>query len=220
MKICGMSLEQIKEQLHHASYDDLFLMLKQQEEQLESEISIMKGNLSTVRRFADNIKRLNNIPALDHVIYEYIPERRIETFESDIDFFQLGYFGYELMLREFKSYMIRNSLPLSYFFNAGTLMGKDSFIKGEYRANNVFLFVDDNYPSSPSVITLPQNLHMTIYAEDISKEHIYARKLMDEITSAGFSPCGDYLCEPISHMSYEEENKRFLTYRIQVPVSR
>jgi len=92
MKICGMTLEQIHKQLTQASQEDLHKSLIEQEKKLSKEIKQLTRSLYTIRRFTSNLSRLNSIPPIGKIIYEYLPERRIDTFTSDIDFFWKGIF--------------------------------------------------------------------------------------------------------------------------------
>lgn len=220
MKICGMSLEQIRDHLNNSSTDELCEVLAHQEQKLSREIDEMAGNLCTIRRFSSNLNRMKALPPKGEVILEYMPSRRIDTFRTDIDFFEKGYSGYEIMLREFKSHMIENNLPLSYFFNAGTLIEQNDFQHQNYCAKTVFIFVDDNYPESSTQRIMPESMYMTVYAEDTTQEHIYAQKIFNEMDRMGFCAAGDYLCEVISHISSIRDHKRFITYKIQIPVRR
>ena len=197
MKICGMTLEQIQKQLTESSQGELYRSLMEQEEKLSKEIHQLTRSLYTIRRFTSNLNRLNSLPPIGRIIYEYLPERRIDTFTSNIDFFEKGYSGYEEMIREFKSYMIQNQLPLSYFFNAGTLIEKEDFRKQKLKSNKVFIFVDDDYPKSKTQRILPENMYMTIYADDTTQEYEYAKQIYSEIERLGYEIVGEYLCEVI-----------------------
>ncbi len=220
MKLCGMSLEQIRQHLNEASVDELCALLSEQERRLSREIDELTGNLCTIRRFTSNLNRMKALPPKGEVILEYMPSRRIDTFRTDIDFFEKGYSGYEIMLREFKSHMIRNDLPLSYFFNAGTLIEQKDFEEQNYCARTVFIFVDDNYPESSSQRIMPESMYMTVYADDTTQEHVHARRMFTEMERMGYCADGDYLCEVISHISSIRDHKRFITYKLQIPVRR
>ncbi len=220
MKICGMSLEQIRQHITDTSADELCSLLTLQEEKLSRQIDDLTGNLCTIRRFTSNLRMMKSLPPKGQVIFEYIPQRRIDSFTTNIDFFEEGYTGYETMLREFKTYMINSKLPLSYFFNAGTLIEKDDFSQQNYCARTVFIFVDDNYPKSCTQRILPESMYMTVYADDPSMEKSYARSMFEEMERMGYIPNGDYLCEVISHLPSLSGSRGFLTYKLQVPVRR
>lgn len=220
MQICGMSLKQIKHHLNETSPNELYMILAEQEKKLDQEISRLTGSLRVIRRFTSNLNRLKSLPPKGEAILEYMPSRRIDTFQTEIDFFEKGYSGYEIMLREFKSHMIENDLPLSYFFNAGTLIEKDDFNQQNYCAKTVFIFVDDHYPQCPSQRILPESMYITMYADDIAREHLYAHQLFSEMKNKGYQAIGDYLCEVIQHISHIENDQHLLTYKLQIPVSR
>lgn len=218
MKICGMTLEQIQKQLTESSQEKLYKSLMEQEKKLSKEIQQLTRSLCIIRRFTSNINRVKSIPPIGKIIYEYLPERRIDTFTSEIDFFERGYSGYEEMLREFKNYMIENKLPLSYFFNAGTLIEKDDFCKQKLKSNTVFIFVDEDYPKSKSQRILPENMYITIYADDTSQEYQYAKEIYSEIEKEGYEIVGEYLCEVIMVTPYNKKEKKYMKYKIQVPI--
>lgn len=219
MKICGMTLEEIQKQLTESSRKELYESLIEQEKKLSKEIYKLTRSLYTIRRFTSNLNLLNSLPPIGKIIYEYLPERRIDTFTSNIDFFEKGYSGYEEMIREFKSYMIENELPLSYFFNAGTLIEKDDFSKQKLKSNTVFIFVDDDYPESKTQRILPENMYITIYADDTSKEYQYANEIYSEIKKVGYEIAGEYLCEVILYTPYNKKEKKYMKYKLQVPVT-
>ncbi|MFU7515709.1 MerR family transcriptional regulator [Clostridium sp. HCS.1] len=219
MKICGMTLEEIQKQLTESSQKELYESLIEQEKKLSKEIYKLTRSLYTIRRFTSNLNLLNSLPPIGKIIYEYLPERRIDTFTSNIDFFEKGYSGYEEMIREFKSYMIENELPLSYFFNAGTLIEKDDFSKQKLKSNTVFIFVDDDYPESKTQRILPENMYITIYADDTSKEYQYAKEIYSEIKKVGYEIAGEYLCEVILYTPYNKKEKKYMKYKLQVPVT-
>ncbi|MDZ5010421.1 hypothetical protein GNF77_16235 [Clostridium perfringens] len=123
------------------------------------------------------------------------------------------------MLREFKSYMIKNGLPLSYFFNAGTLIEKDDFIRQKLKSNKVFIFVEDDYPISISQRVLPENMYITIYADDTIQEYQYAKQIYSEIEKSGYEIAGEYLCEVILYTPYNKKRNKSIKYKIQVPIT-
>ena len=47
------------------------------------------------------------------------------------------------MLRELKEDLIASDLPITYFCNVGTVMRRGRLLSGNFYANEVFLFVDE-----------------------------------------------------------------------------
>ena len=218
LKSCRLSLEQIKEILSLSSEELLMQALEEQTGVLTDEIynlSVSRNNLSRVQK---NLQILNTLPPFGQVFFEYVPERKIDVQKTDFDFFELGYEGYEKMLRHMQNYLHENHLPPSYFINVGTLMEMDYFINRTYSSHSAFIFVDDLYPEKNSVRTLPQNTYMSVASDNIALESAYAKHLYEEMKRKGMMPCGDYLCEVLTQFPVHQTKQ--LIYKIQIPVQR
>ena len=218
LKSCRLSLEQIKEIFLLSSEELLLQTLEEQTKVLTDEIynlSVSRNNLIRVQK---NLQILNTLPPFGQVFFEYAPERKIDVQKTDFDFFELGYEGYEKMLRHMQNYLHENHLPPSYFINVGTLMEKEYFIKGTYSSHSAFIFVDDLYPEKNSVRTLPQNTYMSVASDNIALESIYAKHLYEEMKRYGMKPCGDYLCEVLTQLPVHQSKP--MIYKIQIPVQR
>lgn len=220
MKICGMSLQQIRTQLAHASVQELQELLLEQDKALSQEIRRLSNSRRSIARICSNLQQLKSLPPVGQVFFAYMPQRIIDTIATDIDFFTQGYAGYERMLLELKGQMLRQGLPMSYFFNAGTLIEQADLVRQRYVARTAFIFVDEDYPPSPTLRVMPEGLWIAICARDPEKELDYARQLCQEIQTSGYQIAGDYLCEVISQFPLSEDKKRNLVYKIQVPVCR
>lgn len=218
MKICGMTLEQIRTQFKSSSLDDLSHFLHQQDENLKQEIHRLENSRKSIARITSNLRQIKSLPPTGEIFLEYMPERRIDTTFTEIDFFTQGYSGYERMLRKLKDRMIRHDLPMSYFFNAGTLIEREDFAAETYTAHTVFIFVDEDYPQLDTLRTVPEGMVMAICANDPEDELTYARQLYQEIHRKGYQIAGDYLCEVISQFPVPNNKNRSLIYKIQVPV--
>ena len=218
LKSCRLSLEQIKEIFLLSSEALLLQTLEEQTEVLTDEIyhlSVSRNNLIRVQK---NLQILNTLPPFGQVFFEYAPERKIDVQKTEFDFFELGYEGYEKMLRHMQNYLHENHLPPSYFINVGTLMEKECFIQGTYSSHSAFIFVDDLYPEKNSVRTLPQNTYLSVASDNIALESIYAKHLYEEMKRYGMKPCGDYLCEVLTQLPVHQSKP--LIYKIQIPVQR
>ena len=218
LKICRLSLDQIAEILSLPSEELLMQALEEQTGVLTDEIyslSVSRNNLCRVQK---NLQILNTLPPFGQVFFEAVPERKIDVQETGFDFFELGYEGYEKMLRHMQNYLHENQLPPSYFINVGTIMEKESFMNGTYSSHSAFIFVDDLYPEKDSIRILPQNTCMSIASDDIAMESAYAKNLYDEMKRNGMMPCGDYLCEVLTQFPVHQAKQ--LIYKIQVPVQR
>jgi len=178
----------------------------------------MENSRKSIARIASNLRQIKSLPPTGEIFLEYMPERRIDTTLTEIDFFTQGYSGYERMLRKLKDRMIRHDLPLSYFFNAGTLIEQADFAAQRYTAHTVFIFWDEDYPELDTLRIVPEGMVMAICANDPEDELKYARQLYQELQRLGYQVAGDYLCEVISQFPVPANKNRSLIYKIQVPV--
>lgn len=221
MKTCGMTLRQIKQQLENSSLEELHVFLQEQDGVLEEKMHQLSDSRKSIHRLCTNIGQLKSLPPIGEIFLEYTKERRIDTLYTEIDYFKDGYSGYERMLRKLKDHMVHDDLPLSYFLNAGTLIEKNDFVRENYAAHTVFIFVDEEYPEVKTVRKVPEGLMMAICADDQEKELEYAKKLYQKVQEMGYEADGDYLCEVISQFPVMRNNgKREMIYKIQIPVRR
>ena len=198
LKSCRLSLDQIAQILSLSSEELLMQALEEQTGALTEEIlslSVSRNNLCRVQK---SLQTLNTLPPFGQVFFEAVPERKIDVQETGFDFFELGYEGYERMLRHMQNYLHENQLPPSYFINVGTIMEREHFIHGTFSSHSAFIFVDDLYPEKDSVRVLPQNTYMSVASDDIAMESSYAKRLYEEMKRNGMMPCGDYLCEVLT----------------------
>ena len=218
LKSCRLSLQQIGEIFSLSSEELLLKALEEQTGVLSDEIynlSVSRNNLSRIQK---NLRILHTLPPFGQIFFEVVPERKIDVQKTDFDFFELGYEGYEKMLRHMQNYLHENQLPPSYFINVGTIMEKECFVRGTYSSYSAFIFVDDLYPDKDSVRLLPQNTYMSIASDNITLESTYAKHLYEEMKRNGMTPCGDYLCEVLTQFPVHQAKQ--LIYKIQVPVQR
>lgn len=218
LKSCCLPLERIREILELSSEQLLLQALEEQTAALGDEIYRLSVSRSGLLRIQRNLQVLSSLPPFGQVFFEYIPERKIDVQQTDFDFFALGYQGYENMLRHMQNYLYENQLPPSYFINVGTLMEKEHFINGTYTSHSAFIFVDELYPETDGIRTLPQNTYMSVVSDDTSLEPEYARRLYQEIVRQDMVPCGDYICEVLSKFPMDHSGQ--MIYKIQVPVQR
>lgn len=218
LKSCCLPLERIREILELSSEQLLLQALEEQTAALGDEIYRLSVSRSGLLRIQRNLQVLSSLPPFGQVFFEYIPERKIDVQQTDFDFFSLGYQGYENMLRHMQNYLYENQLPPSYFINVGTLMEKEHFINGTYTSHSAFIFVDELYPETDGIRTLPQNTYMSVVSDDTSLEPEYARRLYQEIVRQDMIPCGDYICEVLSKFPMDHSGQ--MIYKIQVPVQR
>lgn len=216
LKSCRLSLEQIREIFELSSEEMLLQVLEEQTGKLTDEIRSLSMSRNNLNRIQKNLQVLHSLPPFGQVFFEYVPERKIDVQHTEFDFFAQGYTGYENMLRHMQNYLHENHLPPSYFVNVGTLMEQEHFVRGTYRAQNAFIFVDDLYPHTDSIRTLHQNMYISVVSDNTSLEIEYARKLYEEMERDEMTPCGDYICEVLTQFPLRDSKQ--LIYKIQVPV--
>lgn len=218
LKSCQLSLEQIKYIVELSDPKELLDILEQQTSILTDQLYHLSVSRNNLLRIQKNLQVLNSLPPFGEVFFEYIPERKMDVQQTDFDFFAMGYEGYEKMLLQMQNYLHDNHLPPSYFINVGTIMKQEDFIKESYTSHFAFIFVDELYPETESVWTLPQNTFMAITSDNPALEVEYAHKLSEEIKKQNMQPCGDYICEVLSQFPLNNSGK--MIYKIQVPVQR
>ncbi len=218
LKSCRLSLARIRDIFSLCSDAELSAVLAEQDQILAKEIfhlSVSRNNLARIRR---NLQFINTLPPPGEPFLEYVPERKIDARKTEFDFFSQGYTGYEKMLRHMQNYLHDNHLPASYFINVGTIMEQQAFASQDYAAYTAFIFVDDLYPRTEGLRTLPPGMMMAIVSDDAARELEYAEKLHAEIERRGMVICGDYLCEVLSQFPIGNTDQ--LVYKIQIAVKK
>lgn len=217
MKAYGMTLKQIQEQLDNADASTIQDLLQQQQAAIDSQIDQLIRSKRSISRTLKNYRQYEALPKDGQLFLEYIPERKIYRYSSDKNFFDQDYTGYEFMLRELKQHLANNDLSMTYFFNVGTIMRKEKLLSGNFFANEVFLFVDEEDDTIRSEI-IPPSMYYCVCSDDFYAERTNALKLLQIIEKNGFQVCGDYLCEVLVEFPVFDDNKRNMFYKIEIPV--
>lgn len=217
LKMCGMTLKQIKDLFQEESLPVLMQTFGKQEDELKKKLEQLQISLRSLSRIQENLVRLQSLPKIGEVFLEYIPERTIDTITTSIDFFTQGYVGYEYMLRQVKEHLLKNNISTSYFTTAGTMILKKDLLEENYVSNTTFIFIDEFYPDTPTKRTIPSGMFLSICLEDASKELTYAKYLVQVIKDRRYTIVGDYLCEIISEYPLHSSSRNS-TYKIQIPI--
>ena len=210
LKSCHLPLGKIREIFELSSEERLLQVLEEQIGALSEEIynsSVSRNNLLRIRR---NIQTLNALPPFGQVFFEYVPERKLDVQNTEFDFFSQGYQGYENMLRHMQNYLHEKKLPPSYFINVGTIMDKEHFMEGTYTSQTAFIFVDDLYPDTGSIRTLPQSMYLSVASDNTSLEAEYANRLYEEMTIQDMISSGDSMIEVAQRLKDRGGNKIFM----------
>ncbi len=217
MKIYGMTLRQIRSFLDSNDPAALREMLSEQAASIEERIRQLRRSQSAITRTLDNYRRYEAMPRNGEIFLEYIPERRIFRYSCDVNYFDQDESGYEYMLRQMKTNLVANNMPLSYFTNIGTIIRREHLVPDALFSNEVFLFVDED-DSSQAMETLPAASYLCLCSDEFSMEAANVRRLLDYVQTRGCEIAGDYICEVVVDFPMLDFNRRRMFYKAQIPV--
>ena len=217
MKVYGMTLRQIRSFLDSNDPAALREMLSEQAASIEERIRQLRRSQSAITRTLDNYRRYEAMPRNGEIFLEYIPERRIFRYNCDVNYFDQDESGYEYMLRQMKTNLVANNMPLSYFTNIGTIIRREHLVPDALFSNEVFLFVDED-DSSQAMETLPAASYLCLCSDEFSMEAANVRRLLDYVQTRGCEIAGDYICEVVVDFPMLDFNRRRMFYKAQIPV--
>lgn len=217
MKVYGMTLRQIRSFLDSNDPAALREMLSEQAASIEERIRQLRRSQSAITRTLDNYRRYEAMPRNGEIFLEYIPERRIFRYSCDVNYFDQDESGYEYMLRQMKTNLVANNMPLSYFTNIGTIIRREHLVPDSLFSNEVFLFVDED-DSSQAMETLPAASYLCLCSDEFSMEAANVRRLLDYVQTRGCEIAGDYICEVVVDFPMLDFDRRRMFYKAQIPV--
>ena len=217
MKIYGMTLRQIRSFLDSNDPAALRALLTEQADSIEERIRQLRRSQSAITRTLDNYRRYEAMPRNGEIFIEYIPERRIFRYSCDVNYFDQDESGYEYMLRQMKTNLVANNMPLSYFTNIGTIIRREHLVPDALFSNEVFLFVDED-DSSQAMETLPAASYLCLCSDEFSMEAANVRRLLDYVQTRGCEIAGDYICEVVVDFPMLDFDRRRMFYKAQIPV--
>ena len=217
MKVYGMTLRQIRSFLDSNDPAALREMLSEQAASIEERIWQLRRSQSAITRTLDNYRRYEAMPRNGEIFLEYIPERRIFRYSCDVNYFDQDESGYEYMLRQMKTNLVANNMPLSYFTNIGTIIRREHLVPDALFSNEVFLFVDED-DSSQAMETLPAASYLCLCSDEFSMEAANVRRLLDYVQTRGCEIAGDYICEVVVDFPMLDFDRRRMFYKAQIPV--
>ena len=217
MKVYGMTLRQIRSFLDSNDPAALRALLTEQADSIEERIRQLRRSQSAITRTLDNYRRYEAMPRNGEIFLEYIPERRIFRYNCDVNYFDQDESGYEYMLRQMKTNLVANNMPLSYFTNIGTIIRREHLVPDALFSNEVFLFVDDG-DSSQAMETLPAASYLCLCSDEFSMEAENVRRLLDYVQTRGCEIAGDYICEVVVDFPMFDFDRRRMFYKAQIPV--
>ena len=217
MKVYGMTLRQIRSFLDSNDPAALRALLSEQADSIEERIRQLRRSQSAITRTLDNYRRYEAMPRNGEIFLEYIPERRIFCYNCDVNYFDQDESGYEYMLRQMKTNLVANNMPLSYFTNIGTIIRREHLVPDALFSNEVFLFVDED-DSSQAMETLPAASYLCLCSDEFSMEAANVRRLLDYVQTRGCEIAGDYICEVVVDFPMLDFDRRRMFYKAQIPV--
>ena len=217
MKVYGMTLRQIRSFLDSNDPAALRALLSEQAASIEERIRQLRRSQSAITRTLDNYRRYEAMPRNGEIFLEYIPERRIFRYSCDVNYFDQDESGYEYMLRQMKTNLVANNMPLSYFTNIGTIIRREHLVPDSLFSNEVFLFVDED-DSSQAMETLPAASYLCLCSDEFSMEATNVRRLLDYVQTRGCEIAGDYICEVVVDFPMLDFDRRRMFYKAQIPV--
>ena len=207
MKELNMSLSEIKDVLNSNDLNLIESTLIKKKRQIKDQISDLNNSLNAISRTISSIERFRTSPKKGMITIEYIPHRRIYTMKTKSNFYDYDISMYEKELKTLKDTMIDNNIPQVYFCNAGSSINKDDFINNRYISNEVFVIVDDDFPTLENVKRLDSGMYACIYLDDFEEEVLYGRKLLDFCIKNNYTICGNYICEVITEFNVFSDQK-------------
>lgn len=217
MKVYGMTLRQIRSFLDSNDPAALRALLTEQADSIEERIRQLRRSQSAITRTLDNYRRYEAMPRNGEIFLEYIPERRIFRYNCDVNYFDQDESGYEYMLRQMKTNLVANNMPLSYFTNIGTIIRREHLVPDALFSNEVFLFVNED-DSSQAMETLPAASYLCLCSDEFSMEAANVRRLLDYVQTRGCEIAGDYICEVVVDFPMLDFDRRRMFYKAQIPV--
>lgn len=219
MKELGMSLREIKDVLDQRDNNLIEAILIKKQKAIDDEMAALKRQRSAVNRTIYSLERYRKSPQDGTLTTEYIDERHYFQKRVSKNFYDYDSDTYEMILKEFKSLLLKGNLPQVYYCNVGTFLTKENFLKQHFETYDSFIFVDENFPDKEDVQTLESGMYACIYMNDFNKEQDYAKKLLDYCQKQHYEIVGDYLCEVLNELVFFNKSSRSMYLRLQVPIA-
>ena len=119
-----------------------------------------------------------------------------------------------LELKEIKTVLDSEDLALI----AGTILKKADFLTKHYVSNQIFVFVDSQFPLINETATIESGMYACIYLDNFDSEKVYAKQLLDYCVEKKYQVCGDYLCEVLTEFNLFDKDTRSMFLRLQIPI--
>jgi DNA-binding transcriptional MerR regulator/effector-binding domain-containing protein len=218
MKALGMNLVQIKECFEGKNINKFKSILEMQKKNIEQQILEMHFAKQAIERSIESYKRYESAPEENSVILEYLPQRRIFSYDTKINCYSYGMDYYENVLRSLKKNFVLHHLPMCYFCKVGSIMRKEFFQRKDLWATEVILFVEDDFQSEDGIEVIPEGIFLCTYCYGFNKEEESIKLLMDYITDHDYEVIGDCISEILIEFPTFNNYDRSAFFKLQVPV--
>lgn len=218
MKELGMSLNEIQQILEQGDIQAIESALISKKRQVKDQIAKLEMRLNAITRTIESVERFRKAPDCGMTTVEYIPHRKIFAMHTDINFYDYDSSVYELILSQLKETIIKQDLPQIYYCNVGTILPMKDFLEKRLVSNEIFVFVDDDFPENESVRRIDSGMYACIYVDNFDEEPEYAGRLLEYCRAHSYTICGDYICEVLTEFNVFDDTKRSMFLRLQVPL--
>ena len=218
MNTLGMSLKEIKTQLHHFDLSQFKKLLEKNLKVLECQELELMYQRRAIERTLESYEWYESAPPDGTIVLEYIPKRLIYMIDSGINFYDYGIDMYEKLLRDVKKNLIAHQLSPIYYTNAGTILRKEQLLTHHYYYTEIFVLVDKGLVQDNLITMIPANTYLCIYCNRFEKEKAYINKLLEEAEKKHYKIIGDYLCEVVAEVPMDMQ-ERGMFLRLQIPIS-
>ena len=218
MKSLGLSLKEIRELLEENDIDVIMEVLEKKNAEIESQIESLTITRRAIGDMVKDLKKYKSIPEQGQIVCETIPERMIHSHRVEEDYYAKGHIFFEAAARKLKETLIGYGIPMSYFCNVGSIIGKDTIAAGHFIAEKIFIKADAYTAKLMPTEILPAGIYLCVYFENYLHERRYAKKLTDHIKASALSIEGDYVAEVIAEVPVFRKAERNTFIKIQIRV--
>lgn len=218
MKELGLDLKEIKQILFTKDLDKIEMLLNEKLIETLKQIEVLKAKKNAIKRASDNIEKYKHSPGVGAITVEYMDSRRIYAVDVNVNFYEDGIVGYELLLKKLKEELLNHHIPPVYYCNVGTFLRREDFCKLNFVSHKMFIFIDDLLPGNVKAEEISGGLYACVYVDKFEDEQKYATQLLQYCCDKGYEISGDYICEVVTEWNSFDCEQRSMFFRIQVPI--
>lgn len=222
MKELGMNLSEISSALENGDLLLIEQILMKKNEQIHAQIRELKLRHNAVERAMNAIERYRKSPAPGTTVLEYIDRRFVLGLPCTENFYESDIRSYEKAITALREFLKQEGLAHIHTYNIGTSIEGRNFCGGQFSADRIFAFVDEQVRDT---LTHPEHLHVLdsgmyacIYLDRYEDEIECGQKLLSFCNERGYTIAGDYICEVMTEFNVFSCENRSMFLRLQVPL--